>query len=188
MLWEKTRQRIPNYLSYARLASPFYLPPIALHGPSRLLLPLMVALALTDLLDGYLARRWKSESKSGAMLDMLGDKVLSYAVGSILILSYGWQWWYVIPFATFILYDAFTISLRIRGLIFAPSNVAKVKTAMMFVALTSVVAPLSWPELAYLWFAGHALLWLTTLFILWSMFRYLNLAPDIPLPASRKIA
>ena len=34
------------------------------------------AIALTDWLDGYLARRWKVESELGAFLDPVADKFL----------------------------------------------------------------------------------------------------------------
>ncbi len=49
-------------------------------------LVLFVVAALTDWLDGYLARTWKQESKFGAMLDPIADKLL--LVGIYIVL--GW--------------------------------------------------------------------------------------------------
>ena len=37
---------------------------------------LFLAAILTDWLDGYLARRWQQETRLGAFLDPVGDKVL----------------------------------------------------------------------------------------------------------------
>jgi CDP-diacylglycerol--glycerol-3-phosphate 3-phosphatidyltransferase len=39
-------------------------------------LTLFVSAALTDWIDGYLARAWKQETKLGAMLDPIADKAM----------------------------------------------------------------------------------------------------------------
>jgi len=73
---------IPNALSTARLIAAGVV--IALLGsleplsPIRLLLAagLFVAAALTDALDGYLARRWNAISRYGRIVDPLADKLL----------------------------------------------------------------------------------------------------------------
>ncbi|MBV9937616.1 MAG: CDP-alcohol phosphatidyltransferase family protein, partial [Acidobacteriaceae bacterium] len=55
----------------------------ALHWGAKLLvandffaLILFLAAALTDLLDGYLARRWKQVTTVGTLLDPVADKLL----------------------------------------------------------------------------------------------------------------
>lgn len=71
---------IPNILTVVRLlAAPFlalgfiFLP----RGfADWFALLLFVGAALTDYVDGYLARKWKQESKFGAMLDPIADKAM----------------------------------------------------------------------------------------------------------------
>ena len=81
---------LPTLLTWARIvAIPlivgiFYLP---LAEPARNLMAtaLFVAVAATDWLDGYLARKLKQESAFGAFLDPVADKILVCAALLILL-------------------------------------------------------------------------------------------------------
>jgi len=46
---------------------------------------LFVLAAMTDILDGYLARKWRSTSSFGVFLDLVADKVLVLAVLGLLV-------------------------------------------------------------------------------------------------------
>ncbi len=63
-----TKRFLPNALSLLRL-----LGSLMLLCAERGFLPLYGLLGLTDVLDGYLARRWHTESRSGAALDSVAD-------------------------------------------------------------------------------------------------------------------
>ena len=71
---------LPNVLTVLRLlAAPavplaFLLLPRPLADWAALLL--FVGAALTDWVDGYLARAWRQESRFGAMLDPIADKAM----------------------------------------------------------------------------------------------------------------
>ncbi|MBC8207995.1 MAG: CDP-alcohol phosphatidyltransferase family protein [Desulfobulbaceae bacterium] len=62
---------IPNLLSASRFVLAGLLP----FSPERLWLWFILASAFSDLLDGYLARRWKSQTWQGGLLDACSDKV-----------------------------------------------------------------------------------------------------------------
>lgn len=68
------RRHIPNFLTSLRLAGAVLLlflePTTAFFSVFWLL---YLFLGLTDMLDGYLARKWKAETPLGAMLDSLAD-------------------------------------------------------------------------------------------------------------------
>ncbi|MXN63374.1 CDP-diacylglycerol--glycerol-3-phosphate 3-phosphatidyltransferase [Stappia sp. GBMRC 2046] len=70
---------LPNLLTYGRilavpaLAFCFYFPG---HGARWTALAIFVIAALTDFLDGYLARAWQQQSRLGQMLDPIADKLL----------------------------------------------------------------------------------------------------------------
>lgn len=67
---------LPNSLSLARLASgPFISALIINHNWSTAFVAISVA-AITDWLDGAVAKRWHTNSVLGSYLDPLADKVL----------------------------------------------------------------------------------------------------------------
>ena len=73
------KQKIPNYLTWSRV---WIIPVIAVlvvmpAGWTNYLSALLFCLvALTDWLDGYLARKWQVQSDFGAFLDPVADKLL----------------------------------------------------------------------------------------------------------------
>ncbi len=71
---------VPNLLSGIRL----FLAPVVLFCPSSWRAWLLVIAGVTDILDGYLARRWKVSSQLGAILDPLGDKAFIFSLMYVL--------------------------------------------------------------------------------------------------------
>ncbi|MDA8587243.1 CDP-alcohol phosphatidyltransferase family protein, partial [Rhodobacteraceae bacterium] len=58
---------------------------------------LFVSAAITDFVDGYLARAWKQESKFGAMLDPIADKAM-VVIALLVITGYaGMDPWILLP-------------------------------------------------------------------------------------------
>ena len=72
-------KRIPNLLSASRIA--LCLPLLLVDAMTLPFWVLYVIAGLTDMLDGFLARRWGMESKFGARLDSLSDFVFVLVVG-----------------------------------------------------------------------------------------------------------
>ncbi len=75
---ERLRQ-VPNALSVARIVAAPLLLALALAGRQAAFTWLLVPALLTDLLDGWLARTLRLESKRGALLDSVGDALLLFA-------------------------------------------------------------------------------------------------------------
>ena len=71
--------RIPNLLSTSRIA--LCLPLLLVDAMTLPFWVLYLIAGLTDIFDGFLARRWGVESKFGARLDSLADFVFVLAVG-----------------------------------------------------------------------------------------------------------
>jgi phosphatidylglycerophosphate synthase len=82
--------RIANALSISRLVIGLVLTPIILAGLSWLVLPLFVIAGVTDVLDGWIARRLRSVSVLGSRLDSIADYIF---YGSTPL----WVWLMVTP-------------------------------------------------------------------------------------------
>jgi CDP-diacylglycerol--glycerol-3-phosphate 3-phosphatidyltransferase len=94
--------------------------------------------AVTDFFDGYIARHYKVESASGAFLDPLADKILTFSGFACVALldPVQFPWWGVI---LIVIRDVITTLLRIyadkKGLVLVTLTSAKVKTAIQMVFL-----------------------------------------------------
>jgi len=87
--WADVRRSIPNALTIARfLAIPVFvwLYLDAGDGPAWGAAVFFAAAALTDQLDGYLARRWHVESRFGKVADPLADRLM-IGTAAILMLA-----------------------------------------------------------------------------------------------------
>jgi len=77
--WDEVRRRIPNALTIARFAAiPIFawLFLEAGDGPAWGAGVFFTGAALTDQLDGYLARRWQVQSSFGKVADPLADRLM----------------------------------------------------------------------------------------------------------------
>ena len=91
MAWADVRRSIPNALTIARfLAIPVFvwLYLDAGDGPAWGAAVFFAAAALTDQLDGYLARRWHVESRFGKVADPLADRLM-IGTAAIIMLATG---------------------------------------------------------------------------------------------------
>ena len=89
--WPEIRRTIPNALTVARfVAIPVFvwLYLEAGDGPAWGAGVFFAAAALTDQLDGYLARRWHVESRFGTVADPLADRLM-IGTAAILMLATG---------------------------------------------------------------------------------------------------
>jgi CDP-diacylglycerol---glycerol-3-phosphate 3-phosphatidyltransferase len=128
------------------------------HGASWPTLALWIVLAISDGVDGYLARR-HGVTRSGAFLDPLADKVL--VLGALVALvANGTFWW--VPVALIATRElgiqVFRSYWGRRGLAVPASRLAKVKTVVQEVAVGFALLPLTtedatWVAASLLWVA-----------------------------------
>ncbi|MSR15411.1 MAG: CDP-diacylglycerol--glycerol-3-phosphate 3-phosphatidyltransferase [Gammaproteobacteria bacterium] len=174
---------VPNSLSLLRIAlipcyvAMFYLPGTWTNIAAASVFGLA---ALTDWLDGYMARRLQQSSKLGAFLDPVADKLL-IAVVLILLLQRNPEAWLALPIAVIIGREITISALRewmaelgARHRV-AVSMVGKVKTTCQMIAiiLLTIRDPL-WGIPIYQ--LGAVALYLATAATLWSMYLYLKAA------------
>ena len=78
-------KHLPNLLTAARLALAPYLFLLMFRHQYRTIIPLFIIIGVTDVVDGFLARRFGATSRLGAYLDPIADKVL--LSGTFLVLA-----------------------------------------------------------------------------------------------------
>ena len=101
--------------------------------------------ALTDFLDGWLARKLQAQSRFGVWLDPIADKFLvGFALLGLALIFHTWLIY--IPAAAIIARDAFMTWLRTTPqgkAVVDPSNLAKWKTAFEMAAIIGLMLPLA---------------------------------------------
>ncbi len=75
------QKHVPNLLSIFRIAAAFAFPAL----PVAWRVPLIVLAALSEFLDGFLARKWKAVTALGQILDPIADKLFILATVGVLI-------------------------------------------------------------------------------------------------------
>ncbi len=113
-----------------------------------LALAIFLAAATTDILDGYLARRWKQVTTVGTLLDPIADKMLISAALISLVqvrLIPGWM-------AVLIIGREFAVTgLRsiasAEGYTIQASDLGKTKTVTQVIAISLILLSIHWPEI-----------------------------------------
>lgn len=184
------RLTLPNLITLARLllipvfVAVFYLPfrwaPMATAA-------IFLLAGLTDLLDGYLARKLQQTSRFGAFLDPVADKLM-VAAALVLLVQYHATAWMAVPAVVIVSREITVSALREwmaeigqRARV-AVSSIGKIKTVLQISAITGLLAHR--PKLdvdgdllmAPFHWLTYGLLYAAMLLTLWSMFSYLRAA------------
>ena len=100
--------------------------------------------AWTDLLDGYLARRWGISSRTGAWLDPLADKLLvGVPIVTLAVLDRFPIWAAVVILAREVVVTVLRVVLGRRGRSMPASRLAKWKTFAQLTAIFLYILPLT---------------------------------------------
>lgn len=143
---------------------------------------LFVIAAVTDWLDGYLARRWNQTSNFGAFLDPVADKLI-VSTALILLVADGRV---SVLVTVIIIGREITISALREWMAsmgkrksVAVNMIGKFKTAAQLAAISMLLFAGELAGLDML-FWGTLLIWIAALLTLWSMVYYLYVAwPDL---------
>ena len=131
---------LPNRLTLLRVALiPFCLLFIMLgwHIPAAIV---FVVAALTDLLDGYLARRDKMVTNFGKFADPVADKILSLTVMVALLAQGLYPWWAVcIVAARELAVDGLRLIAVEKGQVIAAGPLGTIKTNAQFFSIISAL-------------------------------------------------
>ncbi len=178
---------LPNQLTLLRmgliplLVVIFYLPYQWAH-------PLAAAIftiaAITDWLDGYLARKYDQTTPFGAFLDPVADKLM-VVVALVLLVELHASPWFAIPAVVIVGREIVISALREwmaelgKRASVAVSFMGKIKTTVQMIAIIVLLA--FYPKVgSWQTVLGYVLLYAAALLTLWSMVIYIRAAwPDL---------
>ena len=147
-----------NAVTIGRLAAtPLLLAVIVATGPSYPATVLWAAVALTDGVDGFLARR-HGTTRSGAFLDPLADKVAVLGAMAALVVKSRFWWVPVVLIATReVVISAYRSAAGRQGVSIPARQSAKVKTVVQDMAVGLALLPSTaghrWVADTFLWLA-----------------------------------
>jgi CDP-diacylglycerol--glycerol-3-phosphate 3-phosphatidyltransferase len=181
------RINIPNLLSGLRillipvLIIVFYMAPIEWRYLASAIV--FTVAAITDWLDGYLARKMGQMTPFGAFLDPVADKLL-VATSLVLLVEVHASAILAVPAIVIVGREIVVSALRdwmahySERRSVAVSVLGKIKTVFQMIAIILLLG--AGPVQSYPVIAGYVLLYVSAVLTLWSMVQYLRLAwPDL---------
>jgi cardiolipin synthase len=158
---------IPNILTISRIAAAPVVAIMVALGGSAWALPaflLFGAAALTDFLDGLLARRFGQTSTLGKMLDPIGDKVMVGLLLLALTSKAGDEWVFVVPAVVILTREILVSGLRefLGDVKLDVTKLAKWKTTAQLIAISVLLGAELLPP-----FHGGLEIFMIGLILLW---------------------
>jgi cardiolipin synthase len=169
---------VPNIITIARIAAIVPIVALVMHGAPAarsVALFLYIAAAVSDWVDGYLARAWGQYSDLGRMLDPIADKILVIILIAVLAWDRSFSALDMIPVVAILLRETFIPGLREflgnKTVVLPVTQLAKWKTTIQLVALAFVLAE---PIVPGLGLVSDLILWAAGIITLWTGWDYLR--------------
>ncbi len=171
---------LPNVLTYGRILAVPVVAGLLMYGGNTarwVALIIYVVAAITDFLDGYLARIWQQQSSLGVMLDPIADKVLVDVVLLVLsadgILFGGHIWAAIIILAREVLVSGLREYLGGLQVSVPVTQIAKWKTTVQLLAIGFLIAgPAGDRIIPYTTETGITFLWIAAALTLYTGYDY----------------
>lgn len=126
--------------------------------------------ALTDWLDGYLARRRRQVTQLGQLMDPLADKLLiTAALVSLVQMGMASAWMVAVILGRELAITVFRSLTYARGVTIPASSLGKVKMVTQVVAILLLILG---NQVWLFWALGQVALWLVLIASLWSAIDY----------------
>ncbi len=128
----------------------------------------------SDWIDGYFARRYKSETVLGKLMDPLADKVLvTTALVMLIPLGRVPAWLALIILCREIVITGLRgVASSSAGIVVAASGLGKIKSIIQYLGLGTLIFPLGVLPIPYLHHIGLAILYVALVITIWSGIDY----------------
>lgn len=149
---------LPNIFTIGRiLATPLFIYLLFLGGANTypIALTIFILAGISDILDGYLARRLQVESRLGKMLDPVADKILVLsAFASFVTMDLIYLWMVILIILRDIAITTMRYILEKKNMPMVTSPKAKGKTAVQVSSVIIILAYLSMQSYGVVWFTN----------------------------------
>ena len=165
---------LPNALSLLRIFMVPVLVFFLIYSPNRVMhiiaAIIFIAASMTDVLDGYIARKWKQVTTLGKLLDPVADKLLvSTALISLVHLNRCSATAAMIIVGREIAITGLRSVAATKGIVIQASQLGKYKAFLQAVAIILLIL---YVEAPYLRWSGEVVLWLAVALTLYSAYDY----------------
>jgi len=133
---ENIKKYIPNSLAILRIILTIIIVICGSFGKTNIIIILAVIAALSDLVDGKLARKWNVTSLIGAKLDAVADKIFAIGIIGCLISKFTILW---IPFALEIIIGLTNLYYHSQSNKTESLMIGKIKTVFLFTTVIIAV-------------------------------------------------
>jgi len=136
-------RQLPNAITVLRLALLPWFIHAFLQERRTTALAVIVAIALSDWLDGWLARRFKNVTPLGTLLDPIADKLVQFAAMFLLVRSGDLPAWFlglVLGRDLMLLYGALRIRRRHKRVVIHARLEGKLSTLFVFGSIIAALA------------------------------------------------
>jgi CDP-diacylglycerol---glycerol-3-phosphate 3-phosphatidyltransferase len=159
------RWTLPNILTLARIGlTPVIalLPFISGYWPKVIAFFTFIAVACTDIIDGWLARKYNQVSELGQLLDPIADKLMLFAMlvpifwisrHPTILVDYRIPWWGSIPVWALVLLvgrelliTAFRFFAKRRGIVIPAVGAGKLKAVVQNIFIGATIAWFAWKD------------------------------------------
>lgn len=141
------KEIVPNILTVSRIFITPIMIILSILNKFKIVVFLAIVCAITDLIDGKLARKWNTVSTVGAKLDCVADKV--FGIGTILCL--------ILKSKSFIFVLLLEIALAITNLYYHKKSlkikslmIGKFKTVLLFILIILGYIGIIFPKINFL--------------------------------------
>lgn len=127
-------KNIPNILTVMRMLLVFPCALALLFNYNKTALAIFMIASITDLIDGQLARMWGCQSKLGAVLDPLADKLLIVVLFIVFTIKQSIPMWFAsiaVCRELILLSGAAFYRFMFGPVIFIPTMVSKINTCLL---------------------------------------------------------
>lgn len=170
-------QHLPNLITAFRLLLTALLAILLMFeqksGIAFLCCLLFTIAAVTDWVDGYLARRFKAVTNLGKLMDPLADKLL-VTTALIMLIPLGRlpAWVALVILSRELMVTGLRGIASSTGIVLAASGLGKVKSTLQYIGLGTLIFPLGLLPVPFLHHIGLAVVYVALLMTVWSGFDY----------------
>ncbi len=163
---------LPNKLTMMRMvAVPFFICAFMFEF-YLVAFAIFILASATDMLDGYIARKYNMITNFGKIMDPLADKILVYSAFCLMIDNLVPAWMFIIILAReFVVAGMRTVAAS-EGIVVAAGLSGKIKTVLQMIAVPCLLLVPAFPDNTILMYISMGFLWASLVMTIYSGVEY----------------